>query len=346
MQCVSCRFENMPGLASCGRCGSVLDLNAAAVDVHPPRASKGARRLRKVVPRKAIYQARDAAAEARRIVTGRFEVGSRVPIPEAEVAARMVVPGWAHVHSGLVVRGRLFLAAYLFFLTLGVLQWGTGPGAALLGLAFSVHASSVLDVLIRQGSVRFPAMMATAGVVSVALALLVYVPAGWVLTRLASPVHYDHDAEPFRRLDVVLVNRWAFAWRGPRLGDVVLFRPTIGANVAADYTYPRTRLLIDENALIDRVLGRPGDRVIWDRGKLSVNGAPVPLGPLISRKLPPRLAVNVPAGRYLILPTSSRAMREGHDALYWTTVGLVAAEDIEGGAFLRNSPFSRFWIIR
>ena len=75
MQCPCCQFENMPGLASCGRCGSVLDLNLVAIDVNPPRASRVAKGVRRVVPRRAIYQARDAASEARRIVTGAWRTG-------------------------------------------------------------------------------------------------------------------------------------------------------------------------------------------------------------------------------------------------------------------------------
>ena len=30
MQCVSCRFENMPGVRACGRCGSPLELKPLA----------------------------------------------------------------------------------------------------------------------------------------------------------------------------------------------------------------------------------------------------------------------------------------------------------------------------
>ena len=225
MQCPSCRFENMPGLDSCGRCGTTLGLSTATIDINPPRASKSAKRVRKMVPTRLIYQARDVAAEARRVVSGSIVDDSRVPLPTPEVLSRLVVPGWAHIHLGMPARGQVFLLAYLPLLFAGLLYWGTGMGGVLLGLAFSVHTSSVTDILIRQGTVRFPRIMAIAAFVSLALAVLLYVPAGLTLTQVAAPIEFAIDTPPFKRLDVVLVNHWAFALTAPRRGDVVLYSP-------------------------------------------------------------------------------------------------------------------------
>src|SRR5919204_650375 len=47
MQCPSCRFQNMPGVEVCGRCGSSLRLATAVVDVHPPRARAWQKRVRR-----------------------------------------------------------------------------------------------------------------------------------------------------------------------------------------------------------------------------------------------------------------------------------------------------------
>lgn len=40
MQCVNCRFENLPGLAACGRCGASLVLKKSVIAVDPPRAAQ------------------------------------------------------------------------------------------------------------------------------------------------------------------------------------------------------------------------------------------------------------------------------------------------------------------
>jgi signal peptidase I len=348
MQCPSCRFENMPGLDSCGRCGTMLGLSTATIDVNPPRASKSAKRVRKMVPTRLIYQARDVAAEARRVVSGSIVDDSRVPLPTPEVLSRLVVPGWAHIHLGMPARGQVFLLAYLPLLFLGLLYWGTGMGGVLLGLAFSVHTSSVTDILIRQGTVRFPRIMAIAAFVSLALAVLVYVPAGLTLTQVAAPIEFAIDTPPFKRLDVVLVNHWAFALTSPRRGDVVLYSPVSVSRLAGDDAQRNhLRYMYEENQLIDRIIGLPGDHVVWDQGKLTINGEAVTWKPLLFERLASHLDITVPSERYLILPsTSVGSIRAGGSESFWKNAGMITRQDILGGVYLLSNPLSRFWFIR
>src|SRR5437773_1641201 len=168
MQCPSCRFENMPGLDSCGRCGTSLSVSTATLDVNPPRASR-------------------------------------------------------------TMKG------------------------------------------MRQGRVRFPRMMAMAAFVSLALAVLIYVPTGQLLMGIAAPIEYTANSPPFQLFDVVLVNHWAYALTSPRRGDVVLFSPRNNTRGAAGQ-FGNRRYEFEENQLIDRLVGLPGDRVVWDGGRLSLNG--------------------------------------------------------------------------
>jgi signal peptidase I len=348
MQCPGCRFENIPGLESCGRCGTSLSLATATIDINPPRATRTQKRVRKIVPRRVFYQARDLASRERlsfmRTVIERY----RIPPPEPAVLSRLIVPGWAHIYSGLELRGRIFLGSFLALFALGMLQWGTELGSMLLGLAFSVHASSIVDILIRQGTVRFPAMLATAAVVGLTLGILVYYPAGQLLMRVAAPIEYSADSPPFKRFDVVLVNRWAHALGGPGRGDVVLFRPTRPMRIGAAATFiPFIRHAFDENELIDRVLGLPGDRVVCDEGKISVNGVPVSWAPLIPERMPPHLEIAVPRGHHLILPTTSAAAIGTPDPRSLEGyIGLVPTANLLGGVYLRLSPIWRLWFIR
>lgn len=341
MQCPSCRFENMPGLESCGRCGTLLSLGTLTIDVNPPRASKASKQLRKAVPRRLIYRARDLASEARRIITRSTIEDSHIPLPEPQILSRLIVPGWAHIHTGLAIRGSVFLAAYLPLLLLGLAQWGTGLASVLLGLAFSVHASSVVDILVRQGTVRFPRMMATTLLVSLILAVLLYVPAGQVLARIAAPIQYMHDAPPFQRYDVVLINEWAYALTAPRRGDIVQFRPTYFRRQA------RVGYVVEEDAAIDRIVGIPGDHVIWDVDHLTINGTPVAWKPLVPERLPKHLDMTVPEGRYMILPTASVGAPNASGAeSFWKLSSMVGQENILGRAFLRMRPIWRYWLMR
>jgi hypothetical protein len=347
MQCASCRFENMPGLSTCGRCGSSLILNSVVIDVQPPRASRAAKRLRRWFPGRHYYRTRDLASEALRRTTGTITDDLRVPLPEPSIAPRLVIPGWAHIHAGFALRGRAFLGIYSLLLGLGLFNWGNDAGALFLGLAFSVHVSSVLDILSRRSAVRFPSMMVTAALVSAVLALGLYSPAGWVLSRVAATRQFDHAVPPFERLDVVLFNRWAFAWRPPRPGDVVLFLPAIEATVPLrDQPVGHTRWMFRENECVDRVLGRPGDHVRWEDGKLSINGVAVSWTPLVPAKLPGELEITVPDDRYLILPTTSLATNAGVPASEWERLGCRSAGEILGRVYLRLHPPTRPWFIR
>ena len=346
MQCPSCRFENIPGLTSCGRCGSVLDFNAIAFDVHPPRASHASKVLRRWFPRRRVYQARDLAVATLERTGGTFINDLRVPLPEPEIAPRLIVPGWAHLRMDLRIRGWAYLGGYLVLLALGILNWGNSAGAMALGLAFSIHISSILDILIRQGSVRFPSLVATSALVALALGLGVYAPTGWILSGVAATRQYDHNAPPFERLDVLVFNRWAFSRRLPRPGDVVLFHPGELPPIPSEMSIPHTRWMLRENECVDRVLGGPGDHVVWRSGKLTVNGTAVNWAPLIASKLPEELVFDVPRGFYLILPTTAIGVTGGFPAIAWQPFSLHRAEEIEGRVYLRLRMLDWPWFIR
>jgi signal peptidase I len=347
MQCPSCRFENIPGLDACGRCGTTLALATAVIDVNPPRASRNAKRLRKAVPRRFFYQARDAATQAHERFVGSVVNDSHVPLPEPGILSRLIIPGWAHLHSGFRIRGLVFSWLYAVLLGFGLLQWGTEFGSILLGLAFAVHASSIMDILLRQGTVRFPRMIATAAFVFAGLSILIYYPAGQVLWAMAAPIEYVTDVPPFQRLDVVLVNHWAFALTNPRRGDVVLLNPNTLIRRAADGPQmAHVRFAFEENQAIDRLIGLPGDEVVWDGGKLAINGRVMSWGPLRPERLPQYLQVKVPGDRYLIFPTTSIwAGNAGTPESQWKALSLTSRSDILGGVYLRLSPITRFWFI-
>ncbi len=190
-------------------------------------------------------------------------------------------------------------------------------------------------------------MMATAMLVSLVLAVLIYAPAGFVLSRMAAPIEYGADVEPFRRLDVILVNRWAYALTAPHRGEVVLYSPMSTSRLSDGNQFGHVQHRFEENEIIDRLIGLPRDRIVWDSGTLSINGTPVDWKPLIPERLPKHLDLTVPEGLYMVLPTTSvGAARAGESVTFWRYGGLVPVGDILGRPYLRVSPLSRFWLIR
>lgn len=346
MQCMNCGFQNLPGLAVCGRCGSPLDLNALDIDVNPPRASRTAKRLRAATPRRAAYAARDAARDTvrsiRRRVAEPVDVELGITIPPWPLLVRMTVPGWAQIYDGRPLLGWTFLVSWAFLIVLGLVGWGTVLGSLLLGLALSVHASSVLSVVMEGGRTVLYRLLVGIGM-AILLMFTIYRPAAWVLTNVAAYREMLRDTAPFQRGDVILYNRWA------RIdpGDLVLVAGHTGRS--RDLLMPEdgghVQYRIQENELIDRLVGLPGDRVSWDGKRLARNGVPVEWSPLVPGKLPAKLEFLVPPDTYLVLPTTSNLTSLATTETQWLSVGSVPRAEILGRVYLRKFPWRRFrWL--
>jgi hypothetical protein len=340
MQCVSCRFENMPGVSACGRCGSPLGLQTLAVDMQPPRAGAWSKRLRRWTPFRSVYYgARDAGRATAR--TAWFQdvlQGTALGTPMG-VLGRLIFPGWAHLYLGQQALGRMFLGSWLVLLLLVFLLYGSTPGSIFLGLVFSVHIASCASVL-RLGSIRAWAFWCCVVLASALLLVGVYLPVGWLVSRVVTPVQVQIDTAPFEAGDVVLCSPLLQRFRVPRTGDVVLYNHRTGIRLPLpppQHGY----LVVPPGQRIDRILAEAGDRVYWKDGRLTVNDQPSPLQPLNPEARPPNLTLTVPAGRYLIMPTVGLTRPDGLPEQQWRDLCLVPAGDIEGRVLLRSHPLTR-----
>src|SRR5262245_58404504 len=115
MQCANCRFENMPGVEACGRCGASLRLATGTLDVHRPRAGKWSKRVRRVpghaVPRRLKNAASTGWASLRS--------GALAEAPARPVVWRMIVPGWPQLFLRRRLLGHALLWTWLAGLLLG-----------------------------------------------------------------------------------------------------------------------------------------------------------------------------------------------------------------------------------
>jgi hypothetical protein len=146
-----------------------------------------------------------------------------------------------------------------------------------------------------------------------------------------------YDMPPLASGDVVLVNHLA----SPRPGNVVLYD-------VPDYTYTaqrghETRYTHMTGERIDRILAGPGDRVVWDKGRLMVNGAASDLLPLNPRITPSnRLALTVPEDAFFILPSTTPYVRADDDDEAWRAMGIVPWWRVAGRVYARTNPLRRF----
>jgi hypothetical protein len=340
MQCASCQFENMPGIEVCGRCGSPLGLRNLAIDVHPPRAGAWAKRVRRgwLPFRSTYYEVRDAGRDFVRETGIGDALHVELPRTAWSVLARGIVPGWPHLYLGQTWIGRVFLGIYLGLMFLAFLLFGKTVGMFIAGLAFSVHVSSIASVL-RQGSIRGLSYWVGVGMTFLILALGVYAPAGWLLSRAVSPAELRHDMEPFEYGDVILHSPGYYWFHEPRPGDVVLYEQTAGNFQLSGNQHGYIR--VEPGQRIDRILAGPGDRVRWENNQLTVNGQPAPFDPLGSFMNMPLLVVDVPQGNYLILPSTGWRRPIELSAADWPRLILVPRASINGRAFLRSYPITR-----
>ncbi len=340
MQCVSCQFENMPGVAVCGRCGARLELATTSIDVHPPRARPSVKRLRRWFPWYGVAaRTRDGVEAIARMTLRQLDL----PRLASSLFVRMVVPGWPQVYTGQTARGRMFLWTYLALLAFAIVFVGTGLGSVALGLAVSVHAASVIDVL-WAATADWRTRITYAAVCLGVLGLVVYLPVAWSVTRVVAPRQMVRDAPPFAAGDAFLYYPSAYLWSEPAPGDVVLFR------VPAQQVQTRTprgynAVYRVDGEYIDRVLAGPGQDVKWDGGALWVDGQPSPRLPLNPAGVGVSLQVTVPEGYYFVLPSTQPQGAPMFPAEVWTSMGLVPRGSLLGRVFLRHQPLTRWsWI--
>ena len=332
----------MPGADACGRCGSALRLAAMALDVRPPRAPRWRKRLRSAVPLPPAYFEYRGRLRAALHGSGRMTRGlSADALPPWRVVWRMIVPGWSHFRERYRARGHAFLWLFLAFLLPGLLYLGTTLGSFLLGMAFSVHAAAAAELFqIFRPLAGVRAQIVRSIVISIALALLVYVPAGWAVGRIAAPRTILMAAEPFHAGDVVLVNRAFHGETWPRAGQVVLYElPQVRIDATANGRQRVFYQFLGER--VDRVLAVAGDVVRWEDGQLYVNDAPSPWRPLNAAVLPAKLHVRVPAGRVLILPTTTPNVGPVLSSQSWETLSLVPVSAVQGHVYARTQPLAR-----
>lgn len=343
----------MPASDACGRCGSSLRLATMVIDVRPPRAGKFVKKLRRALPlAKARYTVRDsfahsrvprAAAAAGRVAADLY--GDKPPWP---VMWRLIVPGWSHFYAGQPVRGHFYLWTFLAFLIPGLLLMGGTWASILLGLAFSLHASAAFDVF-NQTAVRpsIREMMARSILITIALAVAVYLPAYWALSRVADVRTLQVTTEPFHAGDIVVVNRSAHRAGWPWPGQIAMYR------LPEKRTPPPGRAGYRGNAIyhyggerIDRVLAVGGDKVVWNNSALTVNGVRSTLRPLNAAALPVKIELTVPEGDVLILPTTTPHLDAAIEMNLLRELSCVPRDEVIGTVYLRTQPFSRFGRIR
>jgi type IV secretory pathway protease TraF len=254
----------------------------------------------------------------------------------------MPVPGWPQFYFRRKAAGRILLICYLLLLLSGLAFIGTIPGSILLGLAFACHAASIIDI-VTSATVALRERVVISAACIAAVGFVVYFPAGRLLSQVVVPRVILRNVPPFADGDVVLYTPTNSLWSGLRAGDVVLYEP----RPIAILDRSQHRELHIQGERIDRILAVAGQRIEWNDGRLMVDGNSTSLAPLNPQGCRFRFETTVPAGHFLILPSSIDVLvMTPIDSPQLQTICLVDEGNILGRVFLRQQPLSRIWWVR
>jgi signal peptidase I len=342
MQCPNCSFENMPGLKSCARCGSMLEIGN--IGLEPPRA-------RALHMKTRFWRWLNPLREGVNVSTQRMLDRLTHWMMPREIKPLAIVltliPGCGHLHDRQRYLGWGLLAGWSVMLLLALIMLGTEWHNLFWFIAIFIHAYAFLHLLVM--SVYNQTWLVTRALLGLCfffgLRMFVYFPAGQLGSSFYSvfPVS-DFMPNPVVHPDDVLLYEGALL-RPDKFshGDLIVYRierSTFGHTIVAS------------GLNIDRIVGIPGDHVKFVSGSILVNGIPLPpeQGPLST----PRIndwETTLQEEQYMILPTClvmnqySRLHLASMQSLL-KTVSIVEKPNIRGRVVFRLRPWNHWGRVR
>ncbi len=339
-QCTSCQFHNMPGASNCGRCGASMTLAKAAISVHPPRATRWAKFWRKTFLARLWTTFKNRWSD----VAEKIHLEPSADLPGMDILVRLIVPGWPQQISGNALFGKCLFGAYFACGLLALVLIGTSFSSFLISAALTIHASSIYDVAHRstfsRGG-RISRFFLGIGIIG----FFLYIPLYSRISNYASPFAIQLDRIPFRAGEVLVANRQAYLSSAPQPGDIVTYLMP-----EAEIAIPGARYVV-RGERVDRVLAGPNQKIVWNDGKLTIDGNPSLWLPLNPENMPEKLELFVPNGYYLIFPSTELmdAQRRGRVFSFnvpWEKWSLVPRHNIHGRVYWRSWPPLRMGLIR
>jgi hypothetical protein len=313
----------MPGSGRCARCGASLALATAAIDVHPPRAG---RMWRFQLAFWRLWHRLENLRSKASSVLPAFGSGNDVVSFDLGTMLRCVVPGWPQFRRGDRPRAFVFFFSYLFLLVPGVILCGSWLGSLLLGLAGAMHVAAVADAVVTTFATPSDRISFTlmAGLV---LCFVLYLPVGWLISRVATPISINANIPPFQRGEVLWYSRIAT----PATGDLVVFTmPTL-----------RSGNYILQGQWIGRVIAMPGQTVSVNKGQCYVDGVLSEWKPALHVSLNDGYTKVVPEGKLFVYPDGVVALNAPLSQDIIEQLYFVAVSRIAGQLYFRSLPLSQ-----
>lgn len=308
-------------------------LDLAGVSVEPPRASQSVVPLRvRAFASRAVFE----AAYALTVADGAFR---RQFNPDVNWPAlvRGIVPGWGHRSLGQRAFGAIIAAVWLLLLLWAALLAG-GPGFwPVYAMLVGWHCLSINLIMARPLGQQPVLRRAAIGFLVFALVnFCLYLPAGFMLSRIAVPLHATgiKSVASLQDDDTLL---YTGAWTSPERytrGQIVAY------HIAGRALQPG--VLIADGMGVDRIIATPNDLVSSDGNSVFVNGEPAP-SPSLGVAILPSFTTRLSANEYFIYPSLLRMEAYGmvRPSDLASQLSVVRADSIRGKVFWRLRPWSR-----
>ena len=129
----------------------------------------------------------------------------------------------------------------------------------------------------------------------------------------------------FHQNDYLIISKEAYAKTQPKRGDVVVFQSRL-LNVKGQ-----------EELLIKRVIGLPGDTVLIEDGNVYINGNMIPDNYTKDRYTNGYMSIKVPSGSYFCMGDNRLHSTDSR----FESVGCVKMDQIKGKVVFRLFPFNK-----
>ncbi|MFD1395669.1 signal peptidase I [Kroppenstedtia eburnea] len=140
-------------------------------------------------------------------------------------------------------------------------------------------------------------------------------------------VHGESMYPTFKGKELLIVNMWIYHVSEPEYGDIVVFHTE------------------EDRDFIKRVIGKPGDRIAVEGGRVIRNGKPLTepyirkdpfAGPQVKRRMPETV---VPKGHLFVLGDNRSNSRDSRD------LGAIKVSEVVGRADIKVKPLRDFRLL-
>ncbi len=355
MRCPRCEFENMTGMTTCFRCGSVLTTsNLAVAEVHPPRATALQKRLRPIVRWFRYHsQTQRSWRNGKKRVPENWQIQASTSEEDvdysslfARVAREMgkafchlalsIVPGLPHFLQNRFKEITWYWLVWIFSVAMAIFLYGSTFGMIMTGLAIGIHGGLAAHGTFWHIFKRSGMRLYTMGACVFFIGVIYWSLAGLLFSDLSAG--YTTLIIPWQNLsygDFLLARRSAVRHPLARGTLVLAYFSQFVEGQHYDISYR------SGSTMVGQIIALPGETVKIQNGLFYVNGRELPSDryPVPTWLRGTAMEVVVATKTYFV--STEYGGRANNSEQIIKNACLISYNQVEAKAFIRWFPLTR-----